>query len=153
MNHSVKVGFSFGITSGVITTLGLLVGLAASTNSKLIVLGGILTIAIADSFSDALGIHVSEESEGVHSEKEVWISTLSTWITKFIVGMSFTIPFLLTTVQNAVYISIVWGLLLLGIFSYSIDKKVKSVLEHLIIAILVIILTHYIGKFIATIFI
>ena len=32
-------------------------------HEKLVVIGGILTIAIADSFSDALGIHVSEESE------------------------------------------------------------------------------------------
>ena len=71
MNHSVKVGFSFGLTSAVITTLGLIVGLNAGTHSKLVVLGGIITIAIADAFSDALGIHVSEESEGKHSQKEV----------------------------------------------------------------------------------
>jgi hypothetical protein len=63
MKHSWKVGLSFGLTSGIITTLGLMVGLNSSTNSKLVVIGGIMTIAIADSPSDALGIHVSEESE------------------------------------------------------------------------------------------
>ena len=71
MNHSWKVGFSFGITSGIITTLGLMVGLNASTHSKLVVLGGILTIAIADSLSDAMSIHVTEESENKHSSKEI----------------------------------------------------------------------------------
>ena len=54
MNHSVKTGFSFGFTSAIITTLGLMVGLNAGTHSRLVVLGGILTIAIADAFSDAL---------------------------------------------------------------------------------------------------
>ncbi|MDI6733408.1 MAG: hypothetical protein QME51_05200, partial [Planctomycetota bacterium] len=60
MNHSIKTGFSFGSTSGVITTLGLMVGLHSGTHSKFAVLGGIVTIAVADAFSDALGIHISE---------------------------------------------------------------------------------------------
>ena len=66
--HSLEVGLSFGITSGIITTLGLMVGLHSGTHSKVTVIGGILTIAIADSFSDALGIHISEESEGIHTD-------------------------------------------------------------------------------------
>ncbi len=71
MKHSFKVGFSFGLTSGIITTLGLMIGLYSGTNSQLVVIGGILTIAIADSMSDALGIHISEESENTHSSKEI----------------------------------------------------------------------------------
>ncbi|HID20408.1 MAG TPA: hypothetical protein EYP28_05685, partial [Methanophagales archaeon] len=62
MKHSLKIGFSFGLTSAIITTLGLMVGLHSGTHSKLVVIGGVLTIAIADAFSDALGIHISEES-------------------------------------------------------------------------------------------
>jgi len=70
-NHSIKTGFSFGLTSGIITTLGLIIGLHAGTHSRLVVMGGILTIATADAFSDALGIHISEESETKHSNKEI----------------------------------------------------------------------------------
>jgi vacuolar iron transporter family protein len=55
------MGLSFGLTSGVITTLGLIVGLHAGTHSRAAVLGGIFTIAIADSLFDALGIHLAEE--------------------------------------------------------------------------------------------
>ena len=62
MKISIRKGLGFGLTSGVITTLGLLVGLNAGTHSKKIVLGGILLIAIADALSDALGIHISEEA-------------------------------------------------------------------------------------------
>lgn len=55
-------GMSFGISGGVITTLGMIVGLDQATSSKTAVIAAILTIAIADSLSDALGMHLSEES-------------------------------------------------------------------------------------------
>lgn len=149
-----KVGFSFGITSGIITTLGLMIGLYSSTHSKLVVIGGILTIAIADAFSDALGIHISEESENAHTQKQIWISTLSTLITKFFFAIIFIIPVLLFTLQAAVIISIIWGLLLLIILSYNIagKKPLKVITEHLIIIITVIIITHFVGKYISSVF-
>ncbi|MCR4290314.1 MAG: hypothetical protein NUV86_08670, partial [Candidatus Scalindua sp.] len=62
MKESLKTGIIFGLTSGTITTLGLMIGLYSGTNSRCIVIGGILTIAVADSLSDALGIHISEEA-------------------------------------------------------------------------------------------
>ena len=40
MKASWKTGLSFGLTSGVITTLGLMVGLHAGTHSRAVVLGG-----------------------------------------------------------------------------------------------------------------
>ena len=62
MKRAVTTGVSFGLTSGTITTLGLIVGLHAGTHSRLAVIGGILTIAVADALSDALGMHIAEES-------------------------------------------------------------------------------------------
>ncbi|MFB6357478.1 MAG: hypothetical protein ABEJ96_00270, partial [Thiohalorhabdaceae bacterium] len=61
MRESLRAGLNFGMTSGVITTLGLMVGLHSGTRSALAVIGGILTIAVADSLSDAMGVHVSKE--------------------------------------------------------------------------------------------
>lgn len=55
MKHSLKTGLCFGLTSATITTLGLMVGLHSFSGSKAVIIGGILTIAIADAFSDALG--------------------------------------------------------------------------------------------------
>ena len=157
MKHSLKVGFSFGLTSGIITTLGLLTGLNSSTNSKLVVIGGILTIAIADAFSDALGIHVSEESENKHTSREIWESTFSTFFCKFFIALSFLIPVFLFKLQTAVKVSIVWGLLLLSILSFRIaqDQRVKIwqvVLEHLIIAVIVILVANYVGYWISLTF-
>jgi len=157
MNHSVKTGFSFGITSGIITTLGLMVGLNAGTHSKLAVIGGILMIAIADAFSDGLGIHVSEESEDAHTSREIWESTGATFLTKFAIAMSFLVPVLLLDLQTAVYVSIIWGLLVLGVMSFLMARKQrqkewKAVGEHLMIAIVVIFATNYVGGLIAGIF-
>ena len=159
MKHSIKVGFSFGIVSAVITTLGLIAGLNSSTHSTLAVIGGILMIAVADAFSDSLGIHVSEESENKHTKREVWESTFSTFFFKFIFALTFVIPFLLFNLSTGVIVSIVWGMLLLGIFSFKIAKKQKGtkpwkvVLEHLVIALVVVVITNYLGKFVGKVFV
>jgi VIT1/CCC1 family predicted Fe2+/Mn2+ transporter len=155
--HPLKVGLSFGLTSGIITTLGLIIGLYAGTDSKLAILGGIFTIAIADSFSDALGIHISEESENKHSPKQIWVATLTTWASKFIFALSFAIPVLLLPNLTAIIVSSIWGIILLGIFSYLIaksgkEKPWKVISEHLFVAVLVIVLTFFTGKFIAAVF-
>lgn len=157
MNHSMKVGFSFGLTSGIITTLGLMIGLYSSTQSKLVVIGGIITIAIADAFSDSLGIHISEESENKHTKKQIWTSTISTFLTKFIFAILFIIPILLLQLQTAILVSIFWGLLVLSILSYKIAKKDKKnklnvISEHLIIAAIVIAVTYYIGQLVSSVF-
>lgn len=157
MKHSIKIGFSFGITSGIITTLGLIVGLNSGTHSKIAVIGGILTIAIADAFSDALGIHISEESENRHTAKEIWLSTISTLLSKFIFAMTFIIPVLLFNLTTAIIVSIVWGLLILGLFSFYLAREQKTkawkvIVEHELIAIVVIVLTHFVGYWISSLF-
>ena len=157
MKHSLKVGFSFGLTSAIITTLGLMVGLHSGTNSKLVVISGVLTIAIADAFSDALGIHISEESENTHTTREIWESTISTFLSKFFFAVTFVVPVLLLPLATAIIVSIVWGLSLLGIFSFYMAKeqKVKPwkvISEHLLIALMVIVITHYVGVWISSTF-
>lgn len=157
MKHSLKIGLSFGLTSGAITTVGLIVGLGVSSESKLVIIGGILTIAIADALSDALGIHVSEESKDKHKPREVWESTISTFISKLIFALTFVVPILTFSINTAIIISIIWGLSLLGIFSYFIgrDQKIKTwkiVLEHVLIGVLVIIATYFIGIWVKSTF-
>lgn len=154
MNHSVKTGFSFGLTSGVITTLGLMVGIESATASKLAVVGAILTIAVADALSDALGIHMSEESVHEHTQRQIWESTFSTLIFKFFFAMVFLIPVLLLNLDLAVWVSVGMGILILGIFSYQIAKekeaKVKMViLEHLLVAALVVTVAKIVGSLVA----
>lgn len=157
IKESARTGFGFGITSGVITTLGLMIGLNSGTHSKVAVLGGILTIAVADAFSDALGIHISEESKGNRKPKEIWIATFSTFLSKFIFALTFVIPVILFSLTQAVTISILMGLSYLAIFSFYLAKKQKEkpwsiILEHLLVAIFVIVISHLTGDLIRGIF-
>ena len=131
-----------------------MVGLHSGTNSKLAVIGGILTIAIADAFSDALGIHISEESEGRHASKEIWESTLFTFSSKLTFALTFLIPVLLLELWTAVVVGIVWGLLVLSLLSYRIAREQKGsswkvVSEHFIVALVVIVTAHYAGDWLS----
>ena len=150
MENSLKAGVSFGITSGIITTLGLIVGLDTSTNSRLAVLGGVFVIAIADALSDALGMHLSKESEK-KSIKSIWESTLSTFFAKFMIALTFIVPVLLLELHTAVFVSVIWGLLLLATLSFAIARSkganpMKAITEHLSIALFVVIVTFWLGK-------
>jgi len=155
-DHSVRVGLSFGLTSGVITTLGLLVGLSAGTSSRAAVLGGILTIALADSLSDALGIHVSEEAEGVHTAGEIWTATAATFVAKLLSALTFAIPVLVFDLDVAVVVAIVWGAALLVTLSLDLARRrgvdpKPLVIEHLGVAALVVAAAHAVGITIASV--
>jgi VIT1/CCC1 family predicted Fe2+/Mn2+ transporter len=157
MKLSIKKGFGFGLTSGIITTLGLIVGLNSGTHSKKVIIGGVLIIAIADALSDAFGIHISEEATN-KKDKEIWESTFSTFLFKLIFALSFVIPILFLELNTAIIVSIIWGILLLTSFSFYIakmnkKKPFKIIVEHLTIAIIVIIATHFVGEFISKVFI
>jgi VIT1/CCC1 family predicted Fe2+/Mn2+ transporter len=153
VKDSLRIGLSFGLTSAVITTLGLMVGLHSGTHSKVVVLGGILTIAIADAFSDALGIHVSEESEHANTAKHIWGATVTTFLAKFLFALTFAVPVLFLSLRIAIMASIVWGLTILALLSYAIARSQgqtpwKIVGEHLMIAVVVVTITHYVGDLI-----
>lgn len=152
-----KTGFNFGLSSGVITTLGLMVGLFAGTHSKEVVLGGIVTIAFADAFSDAFGIHVSQESLDHLSHNEVWLATITTFFTKLVFALSFVVPILLFSLPVAMVVSLAWALLLIVSANVVIARGerlsiLRVVGEHLLFAFLVIVVTYYVGTFVDTLF-
>lgn len=158
MKQSLKTWLAFWITSWIITTLGLMVWLSFGTHLKIAVIGWILTIAIADAFSDALGVHISEESDKKNKQKEVRESTFATFVAKFFVAMTFTIPVLtFDSLLTATIVSAIWGLLLLSLLSWYLAKRQdKSVLhgifEHVGIAVIVIVITYFVGIFISNTF-
>ncbi len=112
-------------------------------------------IAIADALSDAMGIHISEEAEDKHSAGEIWESTLSTFLSKFVFALTFLVPILVFELNTAIIVCILWGMFLITIFSIYLARSQKRkvsdiVLEHVVLTIVVIILTHYVGDWVAT---
>ena len=114
---------------------------------------------VTDSEEPEVVEDVSEESEGKHSRREIWESTISTFFYKFVFSLSFVVPFLIFSLANAVAVSILWGLILLNTFSYLLAKGQrkrhvwKVVAEHFFIAIIVIVATKILGEVVGKIFI
>ncbi|MCW4031556.1 MAG: hypothetical protein NWE80_04240 [Candidatus Bathyarchaeota archaeon] len=154
MKETLLKGVGFGLTSGVITTLGIIVGLHSGTHSKLAVLAGMVVLAIADAFSDAIGIHISEEAEGEHATREIWEATLFTFSSKFVFSLTF-VPLIIfiEEISTAILASVVWGLFLIVIISFYTAKLQnkninRTIAEHLLVTIIVIFLAHYLGDII-----
>jgi len=152
-----RTGLFFGATSGVITTIGLLTGLYAGTGAVAAVLGGILVIAVADAMSDALGIHLAEEADPETTTQHVWSATIATFFSKFIFAISFAVPLLLLPLETAVIVSVAWGMLVITVLSYFLSRSqgenpLPIIAEHLGIAILVVILSHWIGAWVGATF-
>ena len=157
MKLSTRVGFNFGLTSGVITTLGLIVGLNSSTQSKFVVIGGILTIAVVDALSDSMGIHLAVESQEKFNTNHIWEATVSTFIYKLIFSSIFIIPILIFPLQKAVLISILVGLYFIFANSLILARQnnmsaKKVIAEHLALTCIVIFVSHFIGLGISLIF-
>jgi VIT1/CCC1 family predicted Fe2+/Mn2+ transporter len=145
-----RTGLFFGATSGVITTIGLIAGLHAGTNSVAAVLGGVLVIAVADALSDALGIHLAEEADPNATQQHIWAATISTFIAKFVFAITFAVPVLLLPLFTAVVAS---GIVVVAVLSFFIARAQQAsplaiIGEHVGIAILVVIVSHYIGAWV-----
>jgi vacuolar iron transporter family protein len=149
--------FAYGISSGVLTTLGVMVGLMGATASRLAVIGGILSIAIADSLSDSLGVYSLKISERGTTKKQALKSAINVFIGKLIFALSFIIPFLLFSLNSAIIISIVWGLLLIIFLNLLIsiaqgENIFKTILKNTLITIAVLVVSYALGLLIKLIF-
>jgi len=151
-NKSYEKGFGFGLTSGIVTTLGMMVGMMVGTGSKAAVIGAILLIAFGDSLSDAFAMHIAEESTTTERGGEhVWKATISTLVFKVFFGIIFIIPVLTMPLVPAIVLSIIVGAILISIFSFYFamkqnERPIHVVFEHLVMMTVVLVLTFGIGK-------
>ncbi|NGX30534.1 MAG: hypothetical protein K940chlam4_01384, partial [Candidatus Anoxychlamydiales bacterium] len=98
-------------------------------------------------------MHFSEESEGIHTEKEIWLTTIYTFLSKLVVTASFLPLLFLLSLKLAMILNIIWGFILLSVFSYSMAKQQKNspfraISEHVLIMAFVIVATYYLGTLI-----
>lgn len=146
-------GMSFGISGGVITTLGMIVGLDQATSSKPAIIAAILTIAIADSLSDALGMHLSEETRlDEKVDSNIWLMSIFTFLGKFVFSLIFVVPFLILSMSSAVLFSVVAGLMIIVILAWAIAARRKisilsNIFEHLLLSLVVVAVSYFVGKF------
>jgi vacuolar iron transporter family protein len=150
-----KLGsYSFGVTSAIITSMGLIAGLNYGAHTKATIVGGLLIIALVDNVSDAFGIHVYKESE-TSDRKEIFATTIGNFLVRFVVTLSFILLTIILPTSMIVWAASVWGLLLLALLSVNISRAKGShtameIVKHLSLAGAVIIASKYIGLFITT---
>ena len=142
-----------GATSAIVTSMGLIAGLAYGSNAKTSIIAGLLVIAVVDNISDSLGIHIYKESEGANKQ-EIKSSTLGNFIIRLIITLIFITIVLLFPPHIAFIVSSIWGMVLLTILSYLIARikmtnPLREVVYHLAIALLVIIGCKFLGNFIS----
>lgn len=150
LDKGTRTGLFFGATSGVITTLGLMVGLQSGTQSLAAVFGGVIVIAISDAMSDAMGIHLAQESDPDSTRAHIWAATVWTFASKFVVAISFALPLLWLPLERAVLVAVAWGLLIISVMSFFLARMQqaspwRAIGEHVAIALAVIVLSHFVG--------
>jgi len=148
--------FSFGATSSTVTSLGIIFGLLTSGNPKASIIGSLLVIAVADNIADSLGIHIYRESTATHKEN-TRMFTISNFLTRFGITLTFVILFAFLPVEIASWACMAIGLGILVFLSYLIGVQrktstIREILIHLGIAVPVIVISHFLGQLIFTLF-
>jgi VIT1/CCC1 family predicted Fe2+/Mn2+ transporter len=148
--------FSFGATSATVTSLGLVIGLLESSNPRASIIGALLLIAVADNIADSLGFHIYRESTSSQSEK-VRIFTLSNFIIRFGIAGLFILLFAFLPLQIAAVSCVILGLAILTFLSYliSVFRKTnpfREIVIHIGVAIPVILVSHFLGQLIFSLF-
>lgn len=157
MKSAIRKGFSFGITSAVITTLGIIVGVHSGTDLKHAIIAAILIIAFADSLADSCGVLFSEQARGDCSTRDSLTSAVTAFLGKVFFALTFIIPLVLLPLHTGIIVCIVYGLTLLVVYSAVTAKTrkesaLKAITQYVLLAIIVIALSQAIGAWVNTLF-
>lgn len=144
--------FSFGSTSAIVTSMGVIIGLGAATARTATIVSSLLIFAVADNISDSLSIHMYQEAEKL-DERSAFRATLTNFVARLLITLSFVMIAMLLAYPYAGIVALVWGLLLLTGLSYALamERRVSPMAEigkHLGVAVLVIAASRVIGSWI-----
>ncbi len=144
--------FTFGGTSAIVTSMGLIIGLGAAEARTAAIVSSLLIVAVADNISDSLSIHMYQEAESLE-ERTAFRTTLMNFLARLLIALSFVAIVLVVPGFCAGIVTLGWGCLLLAGLSYVLAqarcvKAGSEIVKHLGIAILVIAASRVIGSWI-----
>lgn len=149
--------FSFGATAAIVTSIALIVGLNKTTgNPKPAIISALLMVALADNIVDSLSIHIYQESN-LSDKVFVQRITVNNFLTRIVIAFCFIAMVFFLSVKTAVIVSIITGLILLTLMSYIIAKNrginpYPTIFNHLLVAIIVIVASNFLGAWINRMF-
>jgi VIT1/CCC1 family predicted Fe2+/Mn2+ transporter len=143
---------SYGGTAAVVTSTALISGLSAAQATKPVIVSALLIAALADNLTDALSIHIFQESERL-DEKDAFSGTITNFVTRLLLCMSFVLLVGIFPFAHVARVAIFWGVLLLGILTYLVARERKvppmpEVLKHTLVAAVVIAVSMVLGRWV-----
>lgn len=148
--------FSYGGTAAIVTSTALISGLSAANATKPVIVSTLLIAALADNLTDALSIHIYQESEQL-DQKEAFTGTITNFLTRLLLCISFVVLVGLFPLAHAGKVAIVWGILLLATLTYLVARERKvspslEVVKHVVVASAVILASIAIGHWVSAVF-
>ena len=147
--------FSFGATGAVTSSLALMVGLNQLEVSKISLIGALLVLGLADNIADSLGMHIYSESKSKSQTKK--LNTATNYLTRLGITLLLIAFVVLLPFPYALAASVIIGMLVIALLSYFIavehglDVR-RTLAEHLVVTVLVLIVSQLVGSSIREMF-
>ena len=143
---------SYGSTAAIVTSMGLIAGLAGTAASRVAVVGSLLVVALADNLTDSLAIHVYQESEKLDT-RQAFRATIANFFSRLLVAGSFVVVALVLPAPLIVPVGLGWGILLLAGLTWLVARSrgaspLVEVAKHLAVAASVIAVSKGVGMLI-----
>ncbi len=140
---------SFGGPAAIVTSTALIVGLNTTMLARTTIVGSLLIFALADNLTDSLGVHIYQESERL-PEREAFHTTVANLLARVLLTLSFVGLVLAVPGWALVYVSVVWGFILLSTLSYLLAREravsaLSEISKHCAVALVVVVLSRAIG--------
>ena len=128
------------------------VGLGEATVDRATIVGSLLILALADNLTDALGVHIYQESERL-PERDAFRTTVANFLTRLLLSGSFVVLVLVTRPPYTQPLSVAWGFVLLAALSYRIARvrgvhPLTEIAKHCAVALAVIASSAAIGRWV-----
>jgi vacuolar iron transporter family protein len=148
---SIRQGLVFGLNSGIITTAGMIAGIAQTTPNSIYIIVAIISLAISDGFSEAYGLYISKKAEKVNDDSvNPFYASIALLLTKIGIVISFLIPFLFSkdmTYFKNLYWPFLWGIFILIILDYQLSLlREENILIYLIPHIILLLIVMLLSK-------
>ena len=108
IDKDMRQGLFFGINSGVLTTVGIVVGISQTTTNPMFIVVSLLSLAIGDGIGEAYGIFLSKKAEQTNDKSYgPIISLVSLFLAKCLTMLVFLLP-LLFSWNISYYKNLIW---------------------------------------------
>ncbi len=164
-------GFAFGLADGIICFLAIIIGVLAATGSAKLVIIAAIVGGIADAFGNSIGFYISQKMEKgvqthdrkmkktnfVHSEKEVIMNGVFSFISTVLVLVMVIAPFFFLDMWEAATVSTAISILMLAGIGYytaglSGESKLKTALTFVFLGMLGAFASWLVGSWLKTAF-